>query len=184
LIDMIASTTKAMMAVRSRPPRASGCTAERVGQPFTTDAQLVARDPEHPADLEGREPPERGARVEVCAAGALEPAARLGEVERDEEREKRHERNRDPAPTPDVGRQSCRQQEYPTADHLVDTDAGEVPFAERAFERRPRRFCGHVPRQVIIEFAKIANAQTRVRGSWSGSWFTKGWRWPAFLAIK
>ena len=99
-----------------------------------------AREPLHPPDFEPDEPAEGRAGVQVRAAGPFEPAADFGETQRDEQRRKPDREKRHRAPAPDLCRHLGRQQEYCAADHLVDADRGEIPFAELAPQRGPGRY--------------------------------------------
>ena len=91
-----------------------------------------ARDPLHPADFERDEAAKGGTGVKVGAAGAPEPASHLGETQRDQQRREPYGDKRDRPPVPDLRSELRGQDEHGAADHLVDADRRQVPFAEFA----------------------------------------------------
>ncbi len=83
LIAAIATMTSVMKVARGRAGRERRPVEARATRREHVDDRRPAggaREPQHPADLERREPAERRARVEVRAAGAVEAARHFGEA--------------------------------------------------------------------------------------------------------
>ncbi len=108
-----------------------------------------AGEPRHPADLEPREVSERGAGVEIGAAGLVEAAPRFREAQDDEENDQSAGRDGPYARRPQKLRGRHGQDEIHAASHhAVDRQRDDLPSGHGAEKARRRRGGGggHVAR--------------------------------------
>ncbi len=89
-------------------------------------------EPQQPSHFKGRESSERRARIQIRAAGALEPAADFGERHRDHHRRQADGCDHPRAPGSSTGSERCGEREHRGADDLIDTDGREIPSAKFA----------------------------------------------------
>ena len=133
---------------RQREPRSAARGRPEIRQ-NTAEEDGQARDggdagePRHPADLEAREVSERGAGVEIGAAGLVETAPRFREAQDDEENDQSAGRDGPYARRPQQLRGRHGQDEiHAASDHAVDRERDDLPAghgSQKARRRRGRR---------------------------------------------
>ena len=111
-----------------------------------------AGEPRHPANLEAREVSERGAGVEIGAAGLVETAPRFREAQDDEENDQSAGRDGPYARRPQQLRGRHGQDEiHAASDHAVDRERDDLPAGHGSQKARRRRGGGRAQAAEILE---------------------------------